>query len=172
MFSKGSKQPPEPKDTPPAEMPEVERPRPSKAATMPSIVSAGLQVTGNLISDGDVQIEGMIEGDIRSRMLTVGEEGAVKGSINASEVVVSGTVEGKIRAQSVTVAHTARVIGDIIHDHLAVEAGAYVNGSLKRLSKAPTDKAGKKTAETFAAVKKEIATLQPAGDGEEAGAKS
>ena len=172
MFSKGSKPTPEPTEPKAEEAPEVERPRPSKAATMPSIVSAGLQVTGNLISDGDVQIEGTIEGDIRSRMLTVGEEGAVKGSINASEVVVSGTVEGKIRAKQVTVAHTARVIGDIIHDHLAVEAGAYVNGSLKRLSKAPADKQAKKADETFQAVKKEIATLQPAGEDEKTGAKT
>ena len=72
MFSKGSKPTPEPTEPKAEEAPEVERPRPSKAATMPSIVSAGLQVTGNLISDGDVQIEGTIEGDIRSRMLTVG----------------------------------------------------------------------------------------------------
>ena len=75
-------------------------------------------------------------------------------------------------ARAEAVAHTARVIGDIIHDHLAVEAGAYVNGSLKRLSKAPADKQAKKADETFQAVKKEIATLQPAGEDEKTGAKT
>lgn len=172
MFSKGSK-PPQPPSAPPP-LPE-EKPR-SRVSSMPSIVSAGLHVTGNLVSDGDVQIEGTIEGDVKSRLLTVGEGGCVKGSISAKEVIVSGTVEGKIKATTVTIAHTARVIGDVVHDHLSVEAGAYLNGSLKRLSKPDErDEAKvdpKKSEETFAAIKREIreiGTKGPAGEPAKAG---
>jgi cytoskeletal protein CcmA (bactofilin family) len=161
MFSKGSKPPSSPPASPTPPLPVSEdKPRP-RVSSMPSIVSAGLQVTGNLVSDGDVQIEGTIEGDVKSRLLTVGEGGCVKGSISAKEVIVSGTVEGKIKASTVTIAHTARVIGDVVHDHLSVEAGAYLNGSLKRLNKTdereeakPQDP--KKSEETFAAIKREI----------------
>ena len=38
-----------------------------EAASTPSIISADLKVVGNLESAGDLQIDGRIEGDIKSR---------------------------------------------------------------------------------------------------------
>jgi len=38
-----------------------------------------------------------------------------------------------VKAKSVVMAKTARVIGDIIHDSLAIEAGAFIEGNIKRL---------------------------------------
>jgi cytoskeletal protein CcmA (bactofilin family) len=46
---------------------------------------------------------------------------------------VCGTVDGAVKAKSVVMAKTARVIGDIIHDSLAIEAGAFIEGNIKRL---------------------------------------
>ncbi len=106
-----------------------------KPASMPSIVSAGLQVNGNMVSDGDIQIEGTIEGDVKSRTLIIGAEGLVKGAIVADEVTINGMVEGKIKAKSVILHENSQVIGDITHDLLTVLAGARIEGSLKRLSK-------------------------------------
>ncbi len=108
-----------------------QRPRSGKPG-MPSIVSEGLHVTGNLISDGDVQIDGTIEGDVKGRNLTVGVNGNVLGKVIGIEVVVSGGVAGEINGGSVTLARTAKVNGDIIHDTLAIEAGAEFEGRCKR----------------------------------------
>jgi cytoskeletal protein CcmA (bactofilin family) len=106
-----------------------------KTSAMPSIVSAGLQVTGNMTSDGDIQIEGTITGDVKSRTITVGTDGLVQGQLIAENVQVSGAVEGKIRAKTVVLVAGARVLGDIVHDVLTVEPGAHVEGALKRYSK-------------------------------------
>jgi len=106
-----------------------------KTSAMPSIVSAGLQVTGNMTSDGDIQIEGTITGDVKSRTITVGTDGLVQGQLIAESVQVSGAVEGKIRAKAVVLVAGARVIGDIVHDVITVEPGAHVEGALKRYSK-------------------------------------
>jgi cytoskeletal protein CcmA (bactofilin family) len=125
MFSKGSKPEGEPVPEPPR----------MKTSAMPSIVSAGLQVTGNMTSDGDIQIEGTITGDVKSRTITVGTDGLVQGQLIAETVQVSGAVEGKIRAKSVVLVAGARVLGDIVHDILTVEPGAHVEGALKRYSK-------------------------------------
>jgi len=157
MFSKGSS-----KDVAPAPVAPQEKPR-VKSNTMPSIVSAGLQVTGNMISDGDVQIEGAIEGDVKSRMLTVGEAGAVRGAIEAEQVFVSGEVIGKIKAANVSLARTARVSGDIIHDVLSVEAGAHVEGTIKRLSGSLQDRGARKPDNTFMSVKSEIKNVAQGG---------
>lgn len=125
MFSKGSKPEGEPVSEPPR----------MKTSAMPSIVSAGLQVTGNMTSDGDIQIEGTITGDVKSRTITVGTDGLVQGQLIAENVQVSGAVEGKIRAKTVVLVAGAKVLGDIVHDILTVEPGAHVEGALKRYSK-------------------------------------
>jgi cytoskeletal protein CcmA (bactofilin family) len=115
----------------------VEAPRPAHAKPMPSIISHQLVVLGNLTADGDIQVDGTVEGDIKTNVLTIGEGGTVKGAIMAETVVVAGTVHGQIRAKTVSLARAARVQGDIWHESLAIEAGARFEGSCKQLSAAP-----------------------------------
>jgi len=131
MFSKASKT----TEDPIIEKQHMQQSSRIKPATMPSIVSAGLQVNGNMVSDGDIQIEGTIEGDVKSRTLIIGAEGLVKGAIVADEVTINGAVEGKIKAKTVILHENSQVVGDITHDLLTVLAGARIEGSLKRLSK-------------------------------------
>ncbi len=110
---------------------------------MPSIIAADLKITGHLVSDGDIQLDGFVEGDFKSRSLTVGETANVKGDVSAESVEVKGTVTGQIRARSVSLAKTARVIGDIEHETLAIEAGAWLEGHCKHLDHGAADaKAG------------------------------
>ncbi len=99
---------------------------------MPSIFSEGLHVTGNLISDGDVQIDGIIEGDVKGRNLTVGSTGQVVGKIVAHEVVINGHVTGEVAAKTVMITRTANVEGDLVHEVLSIEAGAVFEGRSRR----------------------------------------
>ena len=46
----------------------------AKTTGIPSIISPDLKIVGDLKSHGDIQIDGTIEGDINSRLLTVGEQ--------------------------------------------------------------------------------------------------
>lgn len=100
---------------------------------MPSIISADLKITGDLASDGDIQVDGTVEGDIQSRTITVGEGAHVKGSISADTVRICGAVSGQVRGTSVTLSKTAKVIGDILHQTLAIEPGAFLEGHCRRL---------------------------------------
>ena len=110
-------------------------------ATVPSIISPGLKITGDLKSSGDVQIDGIIEGDIDCRLLTIGQGGEMHGSITAETVRISGKVEGQIKGKSVTLHKAAEMIGDIIHGNLTMEAGAQIEGHISRMQNA--DKGGK-----------------------------
>lgn len=98
----------------------------------PSIISSDLLVQGTLISQGDMQIDGTVEGDIRSVTLMIGNGATVKGEIVAEEVVVRGRVEGRIRARRVQLDATAVVVGDILQEQLTVAAGATFEGSCRR----------------------------------------
>ncbi|MDM7946256.1 MAG: polymer-forming cytoskeletal protein [Oceanibaculum nanhaiense] len=101
---------------------------------MPSIISANLRITGNLESEGDIQIDGVVEGDIRSSSLTVSDSATVRGAIEADTVAIAGSVTGQIKAKTVTLQRTARVIADIVQESLSIEPGAYFEGNLRRIA--------------------------------------
>ena len=94
-------------------------------------------------SNGDIQIDGTIEGDINSRLLTVGEQAVVEGCIVADTVRISGTVKGQIKARMVHLDKTARVHGDLTHETLTMEAGALLEGQVRRMELSSTAAAAK-----------------------------
>ena len=106
--------------------------KPAKPA-VPSIISADLTITGNLVSEGEVQIDGQVIGDIKTDALLVGEDARVTGEIVARRVRVHGRVDGQITAKSITLAKTAHVSGDVIHEDLSIEKGAFLEGHCKRI---------------------------------------
>ncbi len=110
-------------------------PATSKQQKIPSIISTNLRIVGNLISEGDVQVDGVIEGDVRSRTLTVSEGATVNGQIQAETVRIRGNTLGRIIANNVELGPTAKVIGDIVHTLISIESGAYLEGQCKHLDK-------------------------------------
>ncbi len=99
---------------------------------IPSVIGPELQITGNLVSRGEVQIEGEINGDIHGSHVLVGERATVTGGVVADEVVVRGHVMGSVRGKRVLLQSTSRVEGDIYHLTLAIEQGAYFEGKSRR----------------------------------------
>ncbi|MFB2530981.1 polymer-forming cytoskeletal protein [Paracoccus sp. p4-l81] len=97
-----------------------------------SILSSDLTITGNVKTTGDIQVEGVVEGDIRAHLLTVGESATIRGEIVADDVVVNGRIVGRVRGLKVRLTSTARVEGDIVHKTIAIESGAHFEGSVQR----------------------------------------
>jgi len=102
--------------------------------TVPSIISADLQIVGDLESSGEVQIDGNVSGDIRAKVLLVGEGAVIKGEIIADTVRVHGHVNGQIKAKFVNLAKTANVMGDILHENLSIQEGAFLEGHITHMS--------------------------------------
>jgi cytoskeletal protein CcmA (bactofilin family) len=90
-----------------------------------------MAIQGSLSSGGDMQIDGRVEGDIRSAGLVIGETAEVHGEIYAEDVTIRGKVTGRIRARKVLLAATSRVEGDILHEAFAVESGAFFEGNCR-----------------------------------------
>jgi cytoskeletal protein CcmA (bactofilin family) len=99
---------------------------------IPSIIGTSMKVSGDLDSEGAVQIEGTIHGDIRCAEVTVGRDAHVQGHINAEVANIHGAVNGEIRAARVVLSATARVVGNIIHEELSIEVDAHVEGQMMR----------------------------------------
>lgn len=133
MFSKStsSNTPSLPTDAPRKTQPN----RPMTKAKAPSILSQDLVITGEINTDGDVQIEGRLDGNIKATTITVGEQGAINGTVRANLVRVRGKVTGKINATTVELSETANVLADITQDHLTIENGAFFDGKCTRKTK-------------------------------------
>ncbi len=111
--------------------------KPASGTGIPSIIAANLTIRGNLSSEGAVQIDGTVEGDIDSKSLIVGEGASVHGTISADTVMVCGKTEGAIKGKSVQLMSKAWVTGDIVHESLSVEAGASIEGRVGRREAKP-----------------------------------
>jgi cytoskeletal protein CcmA (bactofilin family) len=138
--------------------------RAGRSGAVPSIVSVDLTVSGTLNTTGDMQIDGILEGDVRSVGLVIGEKAEVHGEIWAEDVTVRGKVVGRIHARKVLLAATCHVEGDILHEAFAVEAGAFFEGSCRH-SDNPLGEDVRKPQQTVAsaAAQASVATLAPLG---------
>lgn len=98
------------------------------AANTPSIIGGDVQLKGNLITTGEVQFDGRMEGDLHCGSLTIGESAEVTGSVVAETVIIHGRLKGTIRARRVRLERTAKVQGDVWHEIISIEAGAHIEG--------------------------------------------
>lgn len=105
--------------------------RPSERAGL-SIIGPDLVIIGNLVSNGQVQVDGEVQGDIHGAQIIVGEGARITGGIVSEEVIVRGTVMGSIRGRKVMLQAESKVEGDIYHKSLAIEQGAYFEGKSRR----------------------------------------
>ncbi|CAA7615904.1 polymer-forming cytoskeletal protein [Magnetospirillum sp. SS-4] len=97
-----------------------------------SVIGPDVRIVGNIITQGEMQIDGQVEGDISCHRLLVGEGGRITGEVSAETVQVHGELNGKINASTVLITKSGRVTGDVTQDSLEIEAGASMEGRLIR----------------------------------------
>jgi cytoskeletal protein CcmA (bactofilin family) len=105
---------------------------PSVSRMVPSIIGEDLKITGDVTSKGEIQIDGEIEGNIRCSSLLLDDKSQVTGDVVADDVVVRGRIVGLIRGLRITLQAQCHVEGDVVHQILAIEKGAYFEGRSRR----------------------------------------
>jgi cytoskeletal protein CcmA (bactofilin family) len=93
-----------------------------------TIIAEGLKIVGSVTAEGLVEVNGHIEGDLHCTSLVVSPKASINGGIEADKIVVNGRVEGPVRGGEVLLKSRAYVVGDIQHQSLAIERGAYFDG--------------------------------------------
>lgn len=121
-------------NSPEKSIPRDSKPMKAPSNSVPSIISSDVVVKGNVSTSGEIQLDGTIEGDVKSKNLTIGENGTVKGKVTADDVIVKGSVDGSIVGRNVRLEKSAKLNGDICHQTLSIEAGAYIEGNLTHQS--------------------------------------
>lgn len=105
-----------------------------------TIVSREAVVVGDIHFSGNLDVEGVVQGNIFGRpeseaLVRVVHGGRVEGEIRAPDVVVNGIVEGDIYSTShLELAPKGRVKGSVYYNRAEMAAGFEVNGSLTHLA--------------------------------------
>jgi cytoskeletal protein CcmA (bactofilin family) len=106
----------------------------SESQSGASHIGEDLTIVGNLVSKGEVLIDGNVQGDLHAVAVIIGETARVTGGIVADEVIVRGGVSGSIRGRRVVLQSSSRVEGDVFHQQLGIEQGAYFEGKSRRVA--------------------------------------
>ena len=93
-----------------------------------SLIAENVSMVGDLVTEGEVQLDGAVRGDLKAGHLSIGETGQVEGAVEAETVEIRGRVAGTIAARAVRLYATAKVDGDITHTQIAIDAGAHFSG--------------------------------------------
>lgn len=103
-----------------------------KSHKIASVIGDDVTIDGSILGQGELHLDGTVRGEITVERLSIGETGQVEGTVTAETVDIRGKLTGTISAKQVKLYGTAHVDGDITHEQLSMEPGAYFQGrSLK-----------------------------------------
>jgi len=103
---------------------------PGRAGSGTTIIARGVRVEGDFTSQGDVVIEGEVNGKIAaSGLLTIGAEAKLRAEVKAENATIAGTVEGPVTvSKRLELKSSADVKGDILCETIVIEGGAMLQG--------------------------------------------
>jgi cytoskeletal protein CcmA (bactofilin family) len=98
-----------------------------------SVIAPGTRITGELVSDGVVKVEGTVVGSIRAdRQVLVAKGGIIQGDVFTRDAIVGGEIHGAILADDrVEVQSTSIIQGDITTLRIVIHEGGEVNGHVR-----------------------------------------
>lgn len=115
-----------------------------------TVIGVDVTVKGNLNNKGSIQVNGTVEGEIKSdENITIGETALATGPVVAKNILVSGKIMGTVTAhEKLEVDPTGSITGDIKTKTLIFREGANFNGTcaMSEEKKAvPAEKVGSET---------------------------
>lgn len=104
-----------------------------------TLVSRDTVIVGDIHFSGNLDIEGLVQGNIlalpdKEAFIRVVHGGQVEGEIRVPSIVINGTVEGTVFSSNrLELATHGRVNGDVFYSEVEMAAGSEVNGVLKHV---------------------------------------
>jgi cytoskeletal protein CcmA (bactofilin family) len=93
--------------------------------------AAGTKMNGDIETNGDIRIDGVLIGSVTSKgKVVIGDSGRVDGSIFCQNAAISGELKGKIKVgELLSIQSSAKIQGEIETLRLSIEPGAQFNGN-------------------------------------------
>jgi cytoskeletal protein CcmA (bactofilin family) len=96
-----------------------------------NLIGVGTQIIGDIISSGDVRIDGILNGNIKlNGRLVVGPNGKIEGNVICQNADLSGEIKGTLEVvEMLALKATSKILGDMVTGKLSIEPGAVFTGS-------------------------------------------
>jgi len=96
-----------------------------------NLIAKGTRINGDIISDGDIRIDGELNGNLETKgRLVLGASGRIEGEIRCKSCEISGSHNGNLYiTELLSLKVTANVTGNIVTGKLSIEPGAYFAGA-------------------------------------------
>ena len=109
----------------------ISRPADTSGNGAINIIGNGTVIEGEISSNGDIRIDGIIRGSVTSKAkVVIGSTGQVEGDIVCQNADISGSVLGKTTVtEMLFLKSPARINGDMQTGKLIVEVGASFTGN-------------------------------------------
>lgn len=126
-----------------------------------TIIGESVHVKGNFESNGNIVINGALEGEIKTKgAILVGDKSKINANIEAEEMIAKGEINGNIKINGyLAVGELAKIIGDIECVQISIEKGAEINGKVLIFNKKNT-----KTSQKDESIKKEVENQEEIDD--------
>ncbi len=101
-----------------------------------SLIGENIKIIGRVEGNGNIRVDGMVEGDIDyNGNIVVGETGKIHGDVSAGEISLAGTIRGNISSSSkMTILPTGKLIGNIQVPSFIIHENAIFEGNCKMTS--------------------------------------
>ena len=112
----------------------------TKTSSVPTLISSGTEILGDIHFDGELIIEGRVKGSIHapedsSAVIKIADKGVVEGDIRVPSAVINGLVQGDVVCgKHIELASKAIVVGDLHYNLIEMVLGSEVNGKLMHIN--------------------------------------
>lgn len=97
-----------------------------------TIIGASIKVKGNFQGQGDIVVEGALEGSLKTdSSIYIGDQAKIVANMESKDAIVNGEVRGNLKVKNyLAIGSTARIFGDIQYAEISIEKGAVISGQL------------------------------------------
>lgn len=95
-----------------------------------NIIGNGTIIKGEIESNGDIRIDGRVEGVLKSNgKVVLGQNGSIEGEMYCKQADLSGRINGKMVVEELaSLKSTSRIEGELSTKQLFIEIGAIFTG--------------------------------------------
>ena len=106
--------------------------KPEKFKDAETIIGASIKVKGNFHGQGNIVVEGQLEGSLKTEAsLFIGDKAKIVANIEADDAIINGEIRGSLKIhQYLALGPNAKIIGDISYSEISIEKGAIINGQV------------------------------------------
>jgi cytoskeletal protein CcmA (bactofilin family) len=96
-----------------------------------SVIDRDLKILGGgllLVSEGNLTINGVVEGDVLGANVVIGQHGKVTGLVHGETVSILGEVNGTVRGVHVELKDGSHVDAEVHNTSISLDSGAFFEG--------------------------------------------